>query len=183
MFTFDQERVPDAPAISNLLGSVFGPNRHNKASYALRGNVPPITPLCQVVRESGKLVASIRFWPVHIRDMITGEGHNALLLGPLAVDPNHQSSGIGSRLMERSLLAADTLGHRRILLVGDTCFYARFGFIPTLPSYITLPGGFDARRLLVKQSAVLPSLPAVGRVEPVINARCHGAQRELAIAS
>ncbi len=183
MFTFDQERVSDAPAISTLLDIVFGLARQNKASYALRRNVMPIAPLCQVVRGSGKLVASVRFWPVHISDMTTGEHHQAILLGPLAVDPHYQGSGIGSSLMEQSLSTAESLGYQRILLVGDTCFYHRFGFIPTLPSYITLPGGRDARRLLVKQSAILPSLPAVGRVEPAIGAQCQEIQNEVAIAS
>jgi len=183
MFTFDQERAADAPAISNLLDNVFGLDRHNKASYALRRNASPIAPLCQVVRESGKLVASIRFWPIHIRDMITDDGHNALLLGPLAVAPRHHGSGVGSRLMKLSLQRAEALGHQRILLVGEMCFYRRFGFMPTLPSCITLPGGRDARRLLVKQPAILPSLPAVGKVEAVLNASCHVAQTELAIAS
>ncbi len=183
MFMFDQERVSDAPAISSLLNIVFGLDRHNKASYALRQNIMPIEPLCQVVRGAGKLLATIRFWPVFIDDLITGEQHKALLLGPLAVDPHYQGSGIGSRLMEQSISAAEDLGHQRILLVGEACFYRRFGFVPTLPSYITLPGGRDARRLLVKQSAILPSLPAVGRVESVMCANVNEAQRELAVAS
>lgn len=183
MFTFDIERVSDAPDVSNLLNIVFGEDRYKKASYALRQNSAPISPLCQVVRINATLVASIRYWRVMISDLITGEHHSALLLGPLAVDPVFHGSGAGSELMKRTLSAAAEMGHQRIILVGDACFYGRFGFVPTLPSYITLPGGRDARRLLVKQSAMLPSLPAVGRVLPQFDAVCSSEQSELAIAS
>lgn len=183
MFTFDTERVSDATEITDLLNIVFGADRHEKASYALRYNTAPISALCQVVRSGDKLAASIRFWSVSISDLLTGERHQALLLGPLAVDPAFQGSGTGSKLIIRTLSAAAALGHQRIILVGDECFYGRFGFVPTLPCYITLPGGRDARRLLVKQSAILPSLPAVGRVEPRLDAICPEQQGALAIAS
>jgi len=183
MFTFDMERVTDAPEITKLLNIVFGADRREKASYALRQDAEPITALCQVVRHEGKVAASIRYWPIYISDLITGERCPALLLGPLAVDPAVQGAGAGSSLMIRTLSAAATLGHRRIVLVGDACFYGRFGFVSTLPSYITLPGGRDARRLLVKQSALLPSLPAVGRVEPSLEVMHAPVQNDLALAS
>ncbi len=183
MFTFDHERVSDGPAITNLLNIVFGTDRLGKASYALRQNIAPVESLCQVVRCGDQLAASIRFWPTVISDLLSGARHNALLLGPLAVDPAFQGYGIGSKLVGQTLSAASALGHQRIILVGDVCYYGRFGFVPTLPSYITLPGGRDARRLLVKQSALLPSLPAVGRVEPIAQAVPAEAQSELLMAS
>lgn len=183
MFTFNTERVTDAPEITNLLNIVFGANRQEKASYALRQNAAPISTLCQVTRFNDRLAASIRYWPVFISDLLSGERFEALLLGPLAVDPEFQCCGIGSKLMARTLSAAASLGHQRILLVGDECFYGRFGFVSTLPSYITLPGGRDARRLLVKQSALLPSLPAVGRLEPQLDMVHPEPQIKLAIAS
>lgn len=183
MFTFDMERVTDAPEITKLLNIVFGADRQQKASYALRQDAAPIPTLCQVIRFDGRLAATIRYWPVYISDLITGERHQALLLGPLAVAPAFQGAGLGSNLMIRTLSVAAGLGHGRIVLVGDACFYGRFGFVPTLPSYITLPGGRDARRLLVKQSALLPSLPAVGRVESNQEVMHAPIQRDLALAS
>ena len=183
MFTFDTERVTDASEITNLLNIVFGANRQEKASYALRQDAAPVSTLCQIVRFNGRLAASVRYWPIYISDLLSGERFEALLLGPLAVDPEFQGCGTGSQLMTRTLSAAASLGHQRILLVGDECFYGRFGFVSTLPSYITLPGGRDARRLLVKQSALLPSLPAVGRVEPQLDVVLRRRKIELAIAS
>lgn len=165
MYTFEQERMSDSADITSLLNTVFGPDRKNKASYALRQSVAPIAPLCMVARSDAAIVATIRFWPVLVRDLITGSAEQALLLGPLAVDPLLQGHGVGSLLIEQTLEKAAGLGHERILLVGEQCYYGRFGFVPVLPSFITLPGGRDARRLLVKQSARLSSLPAVGKLE------------------
>lgn len=166
MFMHDQERSADAAAIETLLDTVFGHDRLQKASYRLRDNVEPLSALSRVVRYEDRLVATIRFWPVRIRDLLTGGHTDALLLGPLAVDPTLQSAGLGSSLVERALEETEQAGHHRVLLVGDVAYYGRFGFRPVLPSFVTLPGGRDARRLLVRQSAAMASLPAVGKIEP-----------------
>ncbi len=52
----------------------------------------------------------------------------ALLLGPLAVAPDHKGAGIGSALMRHAIEEAKRLEHGAILLVGDAPYYARFGF-------------------------------------------------------
>lgn len=166
MFTFDVERISDDADITLLLDKVFGPDRHEKASYALRDGVDPVWSLCLVARGQSGLAASIRFWPTIVRDLITGTVSEALFLGPLAVDPDIQGSGVGSSLAFRAIHSAEAQGHQRILLVGDPDYYSRFGFAPVLPSFITLPGGKDARRLMVRQSASLASLPAVGTLLP-----------------
>lgn len=166
MFTFDQERISDAADITSILNTVFGADRKKKASYALRQSVQPIEALCRVARHEQGIAATIRFWPVTVSDLLTAKETPSILLGPLAVRPEFQGCGIGSRLMDHALELTAGQGHERILLVGDRDYYGRFGFVPVLPSFITLPGGQDARRLLVKQSARLSSLPAVGTLTP-----------------
>lgn len=167
MYTFDNERMSDEQGITLLLDKVFGENRLTKASYELRVGVDPIRSLSTVVRHGDSLVATIRYWPVLVKDMILGSCEEALLLGPLAVDPALQGSGVGSSLVRYSLEKAKAAGYERVLLVGDADYYGRFGFVPVLPSFITLPGGRDARRLLVRQSARFCSLPAVGTLQPM----------------
>lgn len=170
MINFDQERPFDGVQIEALLDAAFGPDRFNKSSYSLRETVAPIASLSHVARAEGRIVGTVRFWPVLIKDLLRGSLDGALLLGPLAVAPSMQKYGIGSKLMNRALGAASEAGHRRILLVGDIEYYSRFGFKSVLPNYITLPGGKDARRLLVRQSAALASLPGVGKVIPADSA-------------
>ena len=59
---------------------------------------------------------------------IVPEGHDALLLGPVAVHPTHQGEGLGSLLIRDVLERAEPAGWPRILLVGDAPYYERFGF-------------------------------------------------------
>ncbi|WP_262691106.1 GNAT family N-acetyltransferase [Kordiimonas aestuarii] len=171
MINFDQERPFDKAQVEALLDVAFGPDRFSKSSYSLRENVGPVASLSRVARVDGRIVGTVRFWPILVRDLIRGSDMEALLLGPLAVAPSVQSHGVGAELMQRSLAAAAEAGHRRVLLVGDIAYYGRFGFESVLPNYITMPGGRDARRLLVRQSAAMKSLPAVGKILPAIPER------------
>ena len=164
MISFDQERPFEKAQVEALLDAAFGPDRFKKSSYSLRENVDPIASLSKVARSGGAIVGTVRFWPILVQDLLRGTTSDALLLGPLAVAPDMQCHGLGGELMRRSVAAATAAGHKRILLVGDHDYYCRFGFKGVLPSYITMPGGRDARRLLVRQPATMSSLPAVGKI-------------------
>lgn len=164
MIKIDRERPFDGAAIEALLDAAFGPERFAKSSYSLRENNLPVPSLSFVARTDSRLVGTVRFWPVAVKDMLGGGGLDALLLGPLAIAPDMQGTGIGGQLMTRGIAAASAEGHQRIMLVGDLAYYAKFGFEPVLPRYITLPGGKDARRLLVRQPATIRSLPSVGKL-------------------
>ena len=59
----------------------------------------------------------------------TGLGRDALL-GPLAVLPERQRQGLGSALVRAGLDALRDRGTRRVLVLGDPAYYARFGFAP-----------------------------------------------------
>ncbi|MBB1244266.1 N-acetyltransferase [Streptomyces durbertensis] len=52
----------------------------------------------------------------------------ALDLGPLAVRPDRQGTGVGSALMHAVLGAADALDEPLVALLGAPAYYARFGF-------------------------------------------------------
>ena len=85
----------------------------------------------------------MRLWHVS-----TGFDRPALLLGPLAVDPECRSRGIGAALMDRAITEARRRGHRIILLVGDEPYYAKFGFSAAATGSLSLPGPYEAHRLL-----------------------------------
>jgi len=51
-------------------------------------------------------------------------------LGPLAVLPKFQRTGIGSRLMRAGLEHVRRLDYGFVVLLGDPAFYSRFGFRP-----------------------------------------------------
>jgi len=142
MFVIRPEVAADAADIDELLDLSFGPGRYAKTAYRLREGVAALPALSFVAVEEGSLRGSIRYWP------IAAAATPALLLGPLAVQPNQRGRGIGIGLMETSLANARVLGHRLVILVGDEPYYARVGFTRVPEGRLTLPGPVDTARLL-----------------------------------
>ncbi len=146
MFLLRPEAPTDAPAIEALLDEVFGVRRQHKTSYRYRVGIAPLRRLCLVAEKEGRLVGTIRYWPVRLG------GEPALLLGPVASARGEAGNGIGRALIETSLDRAARLGHDLVLLVGDPAYYARFGFAPAPPA-IRMPGE-DPARLQYKRLGV-----------------------------
>lgn len=59
-------------------------------------------------------------------------------LGPIAVSPERQHAGIGTRLMQEALRGLTQRGAAGCVLLGDPAFYSRFGFAPHRS--LVLPG-------------------------------------------
>jgi predicted N-acetyltransferase YhbS len=117
------ENADDWWEVEALFDLCFAPGREALSSYRLRDGIPPVAGLSHVARdETGILAAAIRFWPVRVG------GHATLLLGPVAVHPTHQGEGLGGVLIRESVAAGLALGWARVMLVGDTPYYGRFGF-------------------------------------------------------
>ena len=139
----------DLDSVEQLLDLAFGPDRRQKTAYRLREHVDPLPELSFVVRLGGRLVGTLRFWPVLIK---AGEGDEtgvpALLLGPIAVDPALKGRGIGIGLMRHGLERARALGHRIVILVGDPEYYRRAGFSQIEPGRLAMPGPVDVNRLM-----------------------------------
>jgi predicted N-acetyltransferase YhbS len=140
--------APEAPADAAealaLVDRVFGPGRYAKSAERLREGNRFLPELSFVARENGRLVGSVRLWPVRIG------AAEALLLGPIAVDPTAQRRGLGHALSAHACDAAASAGHARVVLVGDMAFFERVGFDALEPGRIRLPGPADPRRVLVK---------------------------------
>ena len=143
------ERPQDGPQIENLLDRAFGVDRHARPSYRLRAGLAPVRALCFVAEDEGRIVGTIRHWPVRI-----GESGRALLLGPIAVDPVRERQGIGRRLVRAGLYQAAAVGYEAVVavgtpsfLVGSPAFLSRFGFANAGSFGITLPGLDDPRKL------------------------------------
>jgi predicted N-acetyltransferase YhbS len=141
MFHLTTERPADGPAIEHLLDRAFGPGRQSKISYRYRAEAAPVGELSRVARGDGRLLGTIRYWN------IDAGGHDALLLGPIAVEPALKGRGIGVALMRDTLDAAAWMNHTRVVLVGDIGYYARFGFVPAAPMGLVMPGENPARLL------------------------------------
>lgn len=160
MFVIRSETPGDAASIEPLLDRCFGVDRQQKTSYRYRDGVPPLADLGFVAAdENQKLVGAIRYWPIRLGRQ------PALLLGPLAIDPERQGRGIGRALVFHSLETAAAAGHGLVFLVGDPAYYARFGFTVAPPG-IVMPGESPSRlnyRVLDPGSR----LPRTGTLRPL----------------
>jgi predicted N-acetyltransferase YhbS len=104
----------------------------------------------------------LRLWHV-----AAGPGRNVLLLGPLAVHPDHRNRGIATALMRRAIARAHFAGHDAILLVGDVTYYGRFGFSAALTGELRMPGQYEPHRLLaleLRSSALAGARGAIATI-------------------
>lgn len=136
------ERAEHAPLVDALVDRAFGPGRFVKTAERLREGSKPRLDLSVCAWDGDRLAGAVRQWPITI-----GE-HQAVFLGPIAVDLSARSQGVGAALMRRAITAATAADERLILLVGDMPYFEQFGFeVACGPE---MPGPVDARRLLWK---------------------------------
>ena len=153
----------DHADVEALLDKAFGPDRQEKTAYRLREGVAPIAALSLVAEEGSTLRGTISYWPIIISDQ-QGRQRRALMLGPLAVDPDYRGSGIGIELMQRTLDHAARLGHDLVILVGDLDYYSRVGFSRDGTDQLRMPGPVDQKRVLRKNLAPSGEGPLVGTI-------------------
>ena len=146
--------------VEALLDAAFGRDRHKRTAYRLRDGLQPIADLSFAAIADGRLLGTLQSWPVALRGA-TGSVP-LILVGPVAVHPDSQSRGIGHALMTALLAAGADLP---MILIGDTPYYGRFGFSACAERHWTLPGPFDAHRLLVRESGD-QRLPLTGELSP-----------------
>jgi len=164
MYHITHEQSADAPAIETLLDQCFGPERHTKTVYKVRQYTVPIDDLCYVAKVGGKLLAAIKYWP-----LLVGGKTPAILLGPIAVHPDHQGEGMGIALISHTLKRAKELGHKLVILVGDPDYYKRFGFVSAFDNGLLMPGPVDVHRFLVCELEPGALVGAKGSIDGVKN--------------
>lgn len=133
----------DLPAIAALQALAFSPGRFTRTAYRVREGAPPLSPYCRVALMDGRVIAAVRMTPVTI-----GGKPGAVMLGPLAVEPELAGRGYARRLVAEALEAARTGGEALVFLVGDMAYYGRLGFSPVPPGRIQMPGPVDPARML-----------------------------------
>ncbi len=149
VFTIDDENAGDVVAREKLLDLAMGSDRRKKSSEKLRRNRLPADGLALVARDpEGHVIGTVRLWNVEAGVSPGGVPVEALMLGPLAVDPAHEGKGIGSKLMRAAIARAHERGHGAILLVGDAPYYERFGFFAEKTRLLMMPGPTARERFL-----------------------------------
>lgn len=121
--TIRPERPSDSYAVRRVHDLAFGRPDEYQVVEALRTN-GGIT-LALVAEVQGEVVGQITFSPVTI-----DRQHHAVGLGPMAVLPEHQRRGIGSKLVRDGLDLLREAGHEAAFVIGHPEYYPRFGFVP-----------------------------------------------------
>ncbi|MCL6699293.1 N-acetyltransferase [Sphingomonas sp. NSE70-1] len=121
------ERPGDEGAIAAVIEAAFlnAPHRDGtEASIVERLREAGALNISLVAEDAGELVGHIAFSPV----TIDGADLGWFGLGPVAVLPDRQGDGIGSRLIRSGLEMLRNEGAAGCVLVGEPAYYQRFGF-------------------------------------------------------
>lgn len=127
-FIIRTEGPQDFPKVYNLNVAAFGRSDEAQLVDRLRSGNTFIEELSLVACMGGKVVGHILFTKVVIKDGDTIR--NSLALAPMAVIPDYQNQGIGSKLVQAGLKKAKSLGHESVLVLGHETFYPKFDFVP-----------------------------------------------------
>ena len=122
-----EEIFQDVDAIRTVNEKAFGQPQEANIIDRLRANCEGLLSL--VALQDEKIIGHILFSPVTIEDhhgILNGVG-----LAPMAVLPEFQRQGIGSKLIKAGIEILKTSGCPFIIVLGHPEYYPRFGFEPT----------------------------------------------------
>lgn len=128
-----EETGGDFEAVRRVNESAFGRPEEAALVEALRAVAHPHISL--VAEAEGRVVGHIFFSPVRVES--AGAEHEAFALAPMAVLPEFQGRGVGSRLVREGLEECLRRGHEVVFVLGHPGYYPRFGFEPAKPRGIT----------------------------------------------
>jgi len=118
------EQSVDKDAIYAVTKAAFDTDAEARLIDMLRGDGDLL--FSHVADEKGKIMGHIALSPMQA--VADDRPVRALGLGPVAVAPERQRSGIGSQLMNASVRWARHNDWQLIILLGDPRYYCRFGF-------------------------------------------------------
>lgn len=135
--TIREEKLSDYEAIRRVNETAFGSPAEADLVDALRRSGYVIASL--VAETEAGVVGHLLFSRLTIET--EKETVSAASLAPMAVAPEVQRQGIGSRLVEAGLAICRERRERMAFVLGHPAFYPRFGFSSELAKSIACPFG------------------------------------------
>ena len=124
MIKIREEQEGECPEIRQVIVAAFGGVTEANLVELLRDRNR--APVALVAVSSNKIVGHIMFSPVTITP--APKVFRAVGLAPLAVLPEFQRQGIGSRLAREGLRKCAAAGFEMAVVLGSHHYYPRFGF-------------------------------------------------------
>jgi putative acetyltransferase len=160
MIEIRPEEAGDIAAIREVNRRAFGQDQEARIVDALRSN--GAAQLSLVAIKQDRVIGHIMYSPLRIGGLC------GAALGPMAVAPEEQRQGIGTKLVKagNDLLARS--GCPCIVVVGHPDFYPRFGFTPARAHGIVCEWEVpdDAFMLLVLDEATMAGVSGVAVYRP-----------------
>jgi putative acetyltransferase len=133
--TIREETEADFLGITEITRTAFAGDYEVPLIEKLRGARLVIVSLVAVDDES--VIGHILFSELGVE--IDGRRVKSAALAPLAVQPNRQRQGIGSKLIESGLGSLRACGYEAVIVLGHPNYYPRFGFSAALTESLTAP--------------------------------------------
>ena len=138
MIEIRQENKKDYEEVYKLVKTAFETAEHSDGNEQdlvvdLRNSDNFIPELSLVAVKDNKIVGYILFTKIKI------ENYEEIALAPLAVLPEYQKQGIGSKLIEEGHKIAKKLGYHYSIVLGSENYYPKFGYIPAIQYGIQAP--------------------------------------------
>ncbi len=157
------ERPDDYAAVHEVHVSAFGRVNEAQLVEAIRRSPGFLPKLSLVAEHDGSVVGHILFSRITIE--AKSGPVTALALAPMAVRPECQKMGVGSRLVEEGLDRCRRLGHRLVVVVGHPDFYPRFAFRPARARGLEAPFDVPGEAFLLWEAAPEDPQDIAGRVQ------------------
>jgi putative acetyltransferase len=130
-----EETEEDLLAISALNRRAFGGDYEVQLIDKLRAAHLVVASL--VALDGNEVIGHLLFSSLAVE--INGKGVNAVALAPMAVSPERQRQGVGSRLVIEGLALLKKKQVEAVIVLGHTTYYPRFGFSPQLTQKLVSP--------------------------------------------
>ena len=154
-----QETPSDYDVIHRVVQEAFASAAHRDGTEqdlvaALRKGDTYIPELALMAIQGETIVGHILFTRATI------EGRPILALAPLAVLPKVQRQGIGSALVREGHRIASAMGFECSVVLGDSAYYARFGYAPASRFGIQAPFSVPDENFMAAKLRPDATLPA-----------------------
>ena len=152
--SIQQETTLDQPLAEEVVRLAFENAEHtNHREYLLvrelRKTSSFIPELSLVAVADTKIVGYIMFSQISVEENETK--HIALALAPLAVIPEYQQGGIGTKLIETGHEKSERLGYDACIVLGSNKYYSRFGYQEAKTFGIYAPFQVNSENYMVKE--------------------------------